>query len=368
MICFGLMIKSSAGVDTGLDWTRMQDVDAYLAAPELVAKYPHLTAERQEEQGGVTTTVAYVDLAKAGSPAVENAVRRDVRDLMTTRILTSHLEFVVTEGGSRRLDLAAMAEKAPQALEALRAQTRSRIEDSGKAFPMMVINVLPVGVRGIVVAGLLAALMSSLAGVFAASATLFTMDLYVKWRPATSQRRLVWIGRVATAIMALIGIAWIPVIQGSRGLYHYLQSIQGYLAPPIFVVFFLGVFWKRLNGPGCLAALITGFAMGLFRMAVDTPAKVVEGFAYDEGTFLWIVHKMYFQYYSLIVFLVCCAVMIGVSYLTKAPDYARISGLTYGTVTDEHREESRGSFGAKDIVWSFVVLACIAVAYLYFNG
>ena len=123
------------------------------------------------------------------------------------------------------------------------------------AFPLMVKHVLPVGVRGLVVAGLLSALMSSLAGVFNACSTLFTMDLYQKFRPKASQHQLVWIGRVATAVMVLIGLFWIPVIRGQRGLYFYLQAVQGYLAPPIFVVFFLGVFNKRLNSKGCLSAL-----------------------------------------------------------------------------------------------------------------
>ncbi|MEL6312359.1 MAG: sodium/solute symporter, partial [Pseudomonadota bacterium] len=142
------------------------------------------------------------------------------------------------------------------------------------AFPLLVATVLPVGVRGLVVAGLLAALMSSLAGVFNASATLFTMDFYRKIHPGISQARLVWVGRLATVGMVLVGLAWIPVIQGGRGLYDYLQGVQSYLAPPIFTVFFLGVFWKRLNGPGCLAALIVGGVMGLFRLGVDTPVKL----------------------------------------------------------------------------------------------
>ena len=109
------------------------------------------------------------------------------------------------------------------------------------AFPLMVREVLPAGVRGLVVAGLLAALMSSLAGVFNACSTLFTMDLYQKFRPKATQHQLVWIGRVATAVMVLIGLFWIPVIQGAKGLYDYLQGVQGYLAPPIFTVFFLSL-------------------------------------------------------------------------------------------------------------------------------
>src|SRR6185369_9745387 len=117
--------------------------------------------------------------------------------------------------------------------------------ESNGAFPLMVQYLLPAGVRGVVVAGLLSALMSSLAGVFNACSTLFTVDFYAKFRPGATQARLVWIGRLATTVMVLIGLAWIPVIQGARGLYEYLQGVQGYLAPPIFVVFFCGVFNKR---------------------------------------------------------------------------------------------------------------------------
>ncbi len=102
------------------------------------------------------------------------------------------------------------------------------------------------------VAGLLSALMGSLAGVFNACSTLFTVDLYQKWKPKATQHQLVRTGRIATAVMVLIALAWIPVIKGAHGLYNYLQAVQGYLAPPIFVVFFLGVFWKRMNAQGLL--------------------------------------------------------------------------------------------------------------------
>jgi solute:Na+ symporter, SSS family len=237
-----------------------------------------------------------------------------------------------------------------------------------KAFPLLVAAVLPVGVRGIVVAGLLAALMSSLAGAFNAASTLFTMDFYSRLRPKVTQERLVFIGRVATGVMVLIGLLWIPVIRGGKGLYDYLQGVQSYLAPPIFVVFFFGVFMKRLNAKGCLAALGTGFALGLFRLAVDTPVKLIEGFSYAEGSFLWIVNHIFFQYYSLIIFLISIIVMIVVSYLTEPPSYEKISGLTYGTVTEEHRKESRASWQWRDVVTSGIVLALILTAYLYFTG
>ncbi|MHB8898863.1 MAG: sodium:solute symporter [Thermoguttaceae bacterium] len=241
-------------------------------------------------------------------------------------------------------------------------------ENAQQAFPLLVKSILPTGVRGIVVAGLLAALMSSLAGVFNASATLFTMDFYSRLRPATSQAQLVWIGRVATVVLVLIGLLWIPVIQGGKGLYDYLQGVQAYLAPPIFVVFFLGVFWKRLNGAGCLAALIVGFLMGLVRLAIDTPVKLGWSAGYAEGSMLWIINNTFFQYYSILILIVSALAMVLVSFLTHEPDYEKISGLTYGTVTAEHREKSRSTWGFVDVAASLVVLAAILAAYLYFTG
>jgi SSS family solute:Na+ symporter len=144
--------------------------------------------------------------------------------------------------------------------------------------------------------------------------------------------------------------------------------VQGYLAPPIFVVFFLGIFSKRLNDKGCLAALVIGFLLGVFRLAVDTPVKLIEGFQYKQGSFLWIVNNIYFQYYSLFIFIVCVVVMVAVSYWTSAPSYERISGLTYGTLNEEHRRQSRGSWDLRDVAASVIVLAVILAAYLYFNG
>ena len=241
-------------------------------------------------------------------------------------------------------------------------------ENAQAAFPMLVAYVLPVGIRGIVVAGLLAALMSSLAGVFNACSTLFTMDFYSRFRPDVSERRLVWMGRVATGVMVLIGLLWIPVIQGSRGLYEYLQGVQSYLAPPIFVVFFLGIFNKRLNKEGCLWALGVGFFLGLFRLAVDTPANLFEGFHYQSGSFLWIIHNIFFQYYSLAIFLICIVVMFAVSYATEPPEYQRIAGLTYGTLSESDRIESRKSWNWVDVALSGLLFVAILSAYIYFSG
>jgi SSS family solute:Na+ symporter len=242
---------------------------------------------------------------------------------------------------------------------------------SNGAFPMMVQYLLPPGVRGIVVAGLLSALMGSLAGVFNACSTLFTVDLYQKWNPGASQRQLVRTGRIATTIMVFIALAWIPVIKNAKGLYGYLQAVQGYLAPPIFVVFFLGVFFKRMNAKGALWAMIVGFVLGIFRMIVDTPVTLgLAGYenGYPVGSFFWIVNNVYFQYFSVLITIVSAIVMVGVSYLTAEPDYASITSLTFGTATEEDQRMTRASWGRQEVLASAVVLACIMGAYLYFRG
>ena len=213
--------------------------------------------------------------------------------------------------------------------------------------------------------------MGSLAGVFNACSTLFTVDLYQKWQPAATQHQIVRTGRLATVVMVLIALAWIPVIRGAHGLYEYLQAVQGYLAPPIFVVFFFGVFFKRLNATGCFAAMVVGFILGVFRMLVDTPVTMkLAGFedGYTPGSLLWIVNNINFQYFSVLITLVSAVVMVGVSYLTQPPDYEQIQSLTFGTATDEDRRQTRASWDWRELLASAVVLACILGAYLYFRG
>jgi SSS family solute:Na+ symporter len=239
------------------------------------------------------------------------------------------------------------------------------------SFPMMVQYLLPPGLRGIVVAGLLSALMGSLAGVFNACSTLFTVDLYNKWRPHATERQIVRTGRMATAVMVLIALAWIPVIKNAQGLYNYLQSVQSYLAPPIFVVFFFGVFFKRLNAQGALWSMIVGFALGIFRMIVDTPVTLgTAGFkdGYPQGSFLWVINNIYFQYFSVLITVVSIIVMVVVSHMTAEPDYKRIQSLTFETTTKEDRLRTRASWGPVEVMGSGLVLACILGSYLYFRG
>jgi SSS family solute:Na+ symporter len=202
------------------------------------------------------------------------------------------------------------------------------------------------------------------------------VDLYEKWKPRATQHELVRMGRLATGVMVLISMAWLPVIEHAHGLYLYLQQVSSYLFPPMFVVFFFGVFCKRLNGKGCVAAMIVGFIMGIFRMAVDTPVTLAwfgrdaHGAAkgYAEGSLLWIVNNTYFQYFSLLIAFVSAATMIAVSYMTEAPRYDKIRGLTLGTATEDDLRATRQSWDWRDVAASAFILLCILGAYLYFRG
>lgn len=309
------------------------------------------------------TTDQYIVQRALGAPNE----RQGRRGTIAAAFLKLLPVFIFIIPGIITFALAKSGEMAVIQQEIMNQQGQVITQNAQAAFPLLVAHILPVGVRGIVVAGLLAALMSSLAGVFNASSTLFTMDFYSKFNPDASEQRLVWMGRLATVVMVIIGLLWIPVIQGSRGLYDYLQGVQSYLAPPIFVVFFFGIFFKRLNKEGCLSALFVGFLLGLFRLIIDTPAMLIDGFSYTEGSFFWIVNNIFFQYYSLLIFLVCIAVMFGVSYMTSPPSYEKISGLTYGTLTEADKAESRASWNWVDVALSVLLIVVIGCVYLYFS-
>lgn len=244
---------------------------------------------------------------------------------------------------------------------ALTKTGRLELGAADQAFPAMVKALLPAGIRGLVVGGLLAALMSSLAAVFNSCSTLFTMDIYKKLHPEASEKTLVSVGRAATAVVVVSGILWIPLMKYISGeLYHYLQSVQSYIAPPITAVFLLGIFWKRINAKGATTALIGGFVIGMFRLVAELGKDHLSGWLYTFAT----VNFLYFCFY---LFLVSIAIMIVVSFLTREPSYKKIQGLTYGTTVAEDRAATRASWTTRDLVLSFIVLAIIAVVMIYFS-
>ncbi len=236
------------------------------------------------------------------------------------------------------------------------------LESSDQALPALMAHLLPVGVRGLVAAGLLAALMSSLASVFNSCSTLFTLDIYKKLRPDTEEHQLVNIGRMATVIVVLLGIAWIPVMANISGvLYEYLQSVQSYIAPPITAVFLLGLFWKRINSQGAIATLVGGFLLGMSRLVTEIWKEDMTGLLYTWAT-------INFLHFCILLFIICIILCITVSLLTEKPSEAQLVGLTYGTLTAEQREANRNSYNRWDIIASLFVVAIIIWILAYFTG
>jgi SSS family solute:Na+ symporter len=238
--------------------------------------------------------------------------------------------------------------------------------EPNQAFPILVREVLPVGLKGLVVGALLAALMSSLASVFNSCSTLFTMDIYTKIQPKASETQLVWVGRVATAAMVILGLVWIPVISYMPGtLYGYLQSVQSYVAPPIFAVFFLGVFVRRTNAYGCMSGLVVGFVLGMMRLGLE----IANGFSpFESGTFLcWFATTSY-TFVCIYLTVICALVIIGVSILTPKPREEQLVGLTYATVTAEQIKTTRDSWNWLDVILTVGLLVIIVTIYTYFTG
>ncbi|MEO9661451.1 MAG: sodium:solute symporter [Maribacter dokdonensis] len=237
-------------------------------------------------------------------------------------------------------------------------------ESADEAFPVLMSNLLPSGLRGLVAAGLLAALMSSLASVFNSCSTLFTVDVYKKLRPNTPEKKLVRTGQIATVFVVIIGIIWIPIMANISGvLYEYLQSVQSYIAPPITAVFLLGIFYKRINSTGAFATLIMGISVAFFRIALELLKD-----NFDSDGILYYLGDMNFLTFGAWFFLFCLIFMVVVSLLTKSPDKEQIVNLTFGTITEEEKNKNMNSYNWIDITVSiFIVLIVIGIM-VFFNG
>ena len=235
------------------------------------------------------------------------------------------------------------------------------------ALPEMIRTLLPVGVRGLVMAGFLAALMSSLAAVFNSCSTLMTWDVYRKLRPRASERQLVVVGKVSTLLLVGLGLLWIPFMKYISGqLYVYLQSVQAYISPPIAAVFLLGVTWRRVNATGALASLATGFVLGAARLALEL-AKGSTG-----GVLFWYA-DINFLHFALLLFAVCTVVLVVVSLITPAQTEQQLAGLTFGTAragagTPGVRLTSSPTWRRRDVWLSIVLVACVMLVWLAFSG
>jgi SSS family solute:Na+ symporter len=244
---------------------------------------------------------------------------------------------------------------------ALANQGKLTLTNSDAAFPTLVKEIMPLGLRGLLAGGLLAALMSSLASVYNACSTLFTMDIYQKMKPQASGKELVRVGRIATGVVVLLGMAWIPLMGRISGtLYQYLQSVQSYLAPPIAAVFLLGVFFKRLNAKGAYTAMVAGFIIGIIKLTLELFQKDLSGVLLDFAT-------INFLYFCIYLFLFSIGVMVVVSLLTDKPDENHIKGLTFATTVAEDKAASRASWNKWDVILSLIVVAIILSIFIYFS-
>ena len=201
------------------------------------------------------------------------------------------------------------------------------------AYPTLIVNLLPSGLVGLMIAALLAALMGAMSSVFNSASTLVTLDFYKKYRPNASERNLVNFGRAATGVMVLLGLLWVPFIHLiSSQLYIYLQSVQAYISPPIAACFIFGILWPRLNGSGAIASLLTGFGLGALRFIMELKERAAGGHYFTSGAALWLVN-MNFLHYAIFMFVICSGVLIAVSLATPAPEREKLAGLTFATVT-----------------------------------
>jgi len=233
-----------------------------------------------------------------------------------------------------------------------------------QAFPVLMSNLLPAGLRGLVAAGLLAALMSSLASVFNSVSTLFTIDIYKKLHPLTPEKKLVRTGQIATLIVVMVGIIWIPIMSNISGvLYEYLQSVQTYVAPPIAAVFIMGIFYKRINAQGAFVTLIMGLLLGFSRIFLEIISDSL-----TPGSLLHTLGTISYLSFGAWFFLLCVVTVVVVSWATPKPEEVQIENLTFQTITDEERKKSRSALSIIDIALSLLVIFVVLAVMMWFNG
>ena len=246
----------------------------------------------------------------------------------------------------------------------LKMQGKLDWDNPDEAFPVLMSNLLPSGLRGLVAAGLLAALMSSLASVFNSCSTLFTLDIYKKLRPNKPEKDSVKTGRIATFFVVGLGLLWIPIISRlSDGLYEYLQNVQAYISPPIAAVFLLGIFYKRINSNGAIATLVGGFIIGFSKLTLEIMKS-----SFSEGSFLFNIADINWLVFGAYFFALCIGIAVVVSMFYPAPSEEQLAGLTFGTITEEQKSTNKSSYNIWDILTSLTVVVIVLYIMLSFSS
>lgn len=244
------------------------------------------------------------------------------------------------------------------------------VSKADRAFPMLVKTLLPVGLKGLVAGGLMAALMSSLASVFNSCSTIFTIDIYKQITSQKTEKELLTTGKIATAIIVLLGIIWIPIMEkiGGGVMYQYLQNVQSYIAPPVTAVFLLGIIWKRVNAKASITTLLAGLFLLVLRLGSEiyyqpqiVSNQSVDSLLYDFAT-------INFAHMAIFMFIFSVSLCVIVSLSTTPPDYKLIAGLSFGTLTPKHKNDLKGSYDKIDVVLSVLLVIIVIGILCYFTG
>lgn len=236
------------------------------------------------------------------------------------------------------------------------------MDNADQALPTLITEFLPMGIKGLAIAGLLAALMSSLSSAFNSSSTLLTIDFYQKYKPEASERDLVRFGRIVTIILVVVSLGWIPFMEAlmDGGIFKYLQSVQAYISPPIAAVFLFGLFYKWINGKGAIVALWSGFAIGVVRLVAEFMSNngtiaVVEGSLLDG--FLGIN----FLHFALFLFILCAIILMAVSRLSTPQP---VESLALVTFQKSERQPFRWS---TDVLLTVALIVAVLVLWAVFS-
>ncbi|XP_062444646.1 sodium/mannose cotransporter SLC5A10 isoform X3 [Rhea pennata] len=215
--------------------------------------------------------------------------------------------------------------------------------------PGMISRILYPGLRGLMIAVMMAALMSSLTSIFNSSSTLFTMDIWRRLRPGAGERELLLVGRAVTVALVALSVVWIPILQSSGGgqLYVYIQAVTSCLAPPVTAVFVLAVFWPRANEQGAFWGLMAGLALGLARMGLELAHPAPH--CGDPDRRPWPLARLHYLHFALLLCAATGAVAAGGSLLSAPPPRTRLRNLTWWTLSPEppRRDAAESPFWAR---------------------
>jgi len=234
--------------------------------------------------------------------------------------------------------------------------------NADSALPAMITNFLPIGLKGLAIAGLLAALMGSLSSSFNSSSTLFTIDIYKQFKPKSSEKELVFVGQLATMALVVVSLSWIPFMKSlmGGGLFFYLQSMQAYISPPIAAVLLFGIYFKRINAIGAIVSLWTGFALGIFRLVAEFLHKQ-QLIQVPTGSLLDSFLAINFLHFALFLFIACAVVMIVVSLFGNQQSEDKLRLVTHQSSV------TREKTSLTELIMTIILIAAVLVLWIVFS-